>query len=29
MDNQDMSELKKFFQNSSMRNVFIAAIILM
>lgn len=29
MDNQDMSELKKIFQNSSMRNVFIAAIILM
>ena len=29
MDNQDMSELKKFFQNSSMRNIFIAAIILM
>lgn len=29
MDNQDMSELKKIFQNSSMRNVLIAAIILM
>ena len=29
MDNQDMNELKNFFQNSSMRNIFIAAIILM
>jgi regulator of protease activity HflC (stomatin/prohibitin superfamily) len=28
MEKQDMSELRNFFQNSSMRNVFIAAIIL-
>lgn len=29
MEKQDMSELRNFFQNSSMRNVFISAIILM
>jgi len=29
MDNQDMSELKKFFQNTSMLNVFITVIIMM